>query len=446
MKKTVKYTLAVLLSLALTVGTGGALAYTTPDFTDVAAGNWAYAPIMQMADEGIIKGTSSTTFAPEMKVSAAMWLTLLGRAVYDVDAKAAAQMGDIWYSAYVRVAESKGLLTGTNITQEAIEGEVSRYDMAVTLYGAVKLMGGKDAAADTSKIADYGEVPTKYATAVAQVYAQGLIKGDGQARFNGTNTMRRDEAATVMVRLLDLKAKLDNEVVQPETPAINVVVSGTTSKRDILRSDILPLANAHISLYENRSKENLVATWNSDATGNFETVLTLSKKLAESQSSYYVEAYGSEEHANEKYKYEGSFWLSTDPTQKTTILLEQYFAPGEKIDLTINGTTRISNPQSGVISNGTVVGNVQVILYHKDGTVLGSTTSNSDGAFSLNFSVDGSSFSYDAAVYYFSAQYTDTVTSTTYKTTSPMLSTYSYNEYISARKGNMNVQMYKQYN
>lgn len=242
MKKTLKHTMAVLLALALTVGAGGALAYSTPDFTDVAAGNWAYAPVMQMADEGIIKGTSSTTFAPEMKVSAAMWLTLLGRAVYDADAKAAAQTGDAWYSAYVRVAESKGLLTGTNITLETIEGEISRNDMAVTLHGAVKLLGGKDAAADTSKIAEYGEVPTKYAAAVAQAYAQGLIKGDGQGRFNGAASMRRDEAATVMVRLLDLKAKLESEAnrpIEPENPPTGKTVTFTVTG-SIYRYEVKP--------------------------------------------------------------------------------------------------------------------------------------------------------------------------------------------------------------
>lgn len=242
MKKTVKHTLAVLLALALIVGAGGAMAYTTPDFIDVAAGNWAYAPVMRMADEGIIKGTSSTSFSPDMKVSAAMWLTLLGRAVYDADAKAAAQTGDAWYSAYVRVAESKGLLTGTDITHAAIEGEISRYDMAVTLYGAVKLLGGKDATADTAKIADYGDVPTKYAAAVAQVYAQELIKGDGQGRFNGAATMRRDEAAAVMVRLLDLMAKLEDEAnkpIEPQNPPTGKMVTFTVTG-SIYRYEVKP--------------------------------------------------------------------------------------------------------------------------------------------------------------------------------------------------------------
>lgn len=57
------------------------MAYTALDFTDVESGHLPYAPVMKMADAGIIKGSSSTTFSPEVKFSPAMWLTLFGRAV-----------------------------------------------------------------------------------------------------------------------------------------------------------------------------------------------------------------------------------------------------------------------------------------------------------------------------------------------------------------------------
>lgn len=213
MKNIIKRLGAFTMTAAVSVSlVGGALAYSTPDFADVPAANWAYESVMKMADAGVIKGTSGTTFAPEVKVSPAMWLTLVGRVVYEDEAQAAAQAGDTWYRAYVQLAKVKGLVSGTNITDANIEGEITRYDMAVTTYTALKYLNSRDATVDTTAIKDYGDIPTeKYAAAVGQMYATGLIKGDNAGNFNGNNTMTRAEAAAVMDRLIALKAELKDK-------------------------------------------------------------------------------------------------------------------------------------------------------------------------------------------------------------------------------------------
>ena len=194
-----------------------ALAYSTPDFTDVPPSHWAYPYVMSMADAGVLKGTSATTYAPEQKVSAAMLVTLVGRVTYEDDVAAATTDGDSWYSAYLRVAKDKGVLEGTTITDAKIEQEVSRYDMAVVLAHCAELLGVPKADTDTSKITDYAQVPDAYAGAVAQVYALGLITGDNAGCFNGAATMSRAEAATVISRLLTLAES--GGTGEPEKPA-----------------------------------------------------------------------------------------------------------------------------------------------------------------------------------------------------------------------------------
>lgn len=192
-----------------------ALAYSTPDFTDVPPSHWAYPYVMSMADAGVLKGTSATTYAPEQKVSAAMLVTLVGRVTYEDDVAAATTDGDSWYSTYLRVAKDKGVLEGTTITDAKIEQEVSRYDMAIVLAHCAELLGVPEADADTSKITDYAQIPDAYAGAVAQVYALGLITGDNAGCFNGATTMSRAEAATVISRLLTLAGGTE----EPEKPA-----------------------------------------------------------------------------------------------------------------------------------------------------------------------------------------------------------------------------------
>lgn len=209
---------ALFLTVTMAVQlTSGAMAYTTPDFTDVAPDSWAYESVMRMADAGIIKGTGATTFSPDMKLSAAMFLTLVGRVAYpgDVTAGGAAS----WYAPWVEAAKAKGLLEGTTVIDAAIEGEITRYDMAVILAHTAKTLGAQEQTVDTAKITDWGDIPNKYSYAVGQTYALGLIRGDNAGRFNGTLTMTRAEAATVIARLVDLVADLATQSpAEPEKP------------------------------------------------------------------------------------------------------------------------------------------------------------------------------------------------------------------------------------
>lgn len=203
-KRTISLVLAAVLALGLAAP---AMAYTTSDFSDLPANNWAYAPVMRMADAGVIKGTGNGTFSPEMKVSVAQFLTLVGRVVFpEVKSE-----GADWFGPYVTAAQNADLLTGTQVDVTKPEAEISRYDMAVILQGAVKQMGLKETMAEASQVTDFGDIPNRYTDAVLAVYGTGLITGDQNGNFNGTNTMMRNETATVLDRLIALPEKQAKE-------------------------------------------------------------------------------------------------------------------------------------------------------------------------------------------------------------------------------------------
>lgn len=215
MKNLCKRLVAAAMTLALTLGLSvSAMAYTTPDFTDVPSNHWAYQSVMKMADAGVIKGTGGGMFSPDMKLSAEMFIVLVGRVVFpDVKAE-----GADWSGPYVAEAKTKGLLEGTNVTDANLKGEISRYDMAVILARAAKWKNLEVSKVDQSAVKDYGEVPTKYADAVLTVYGAGLIKGNQSGSFNGSNSMTRQEAATVMDRLLGLIPGGTTTEPDPEKP------------------------------------------------------------------------------------------------------------------------------------------------------------------------------------------------------------------------------------
>lgn len=201
-----KKLLSIGLTLALTLGLATpALAYSTPDFSDVPQSHWAYAAIMEMADAEIIQGTGGGRFSPEEPLSAEMFITLVGRVMFP---EIETQGGD-WSGPYVAAMKDRGFLKNTNITGEVLNDDISRYDMAVILAWCLKSLSGIVELGSPPGITDLEEMPYHYMGAVQFVCAAGLIRGDENHRFNGANSMTRQEAAVVIGRLSFLKRSLD---------------------------------------------------------------------------------------------------------------------------------------------------------------------------------------------------------------------------------------------
>lgn len=205
MKKAISLLLSLTLALSLSVP---ALAYSSPDFEDVPPSHWAYEAVMRMADAGYVKGTGEGQFSPRLKVSAAQFLTLVGRVIFP---EVAVEESDTWYGPYMAAAQEAGLMDGTALTVSDPEAEVSRYDMAVVLAKAAGELGAKETPAQQAEVSDFGDIPNKYTAAVLAVYGAGLITGDETGRFNGSLTMGRDEMATVLDRLTSLEQKQRQE-------------------------------------------------------------------------------------------------------------------------------------------------------------------------------------------------------------------------------------------
>ena len=208
-KRMLSLTLAAIMVLGLTVP---ALA-AGQTFTDVPSSYWGYADIEAVAEAGLMNGTGGGAFSPEMKVSVAQFLTLLGRLVFP-NVKAD---GADWYGPYVTAAKDAGLLNGTQVDTNNVEAEISRYDMAVILRAAAKKLGVAEKVAQSSEVTDYGMIPTMYADSVLAVYGMGLIKGDQAGNFNGSNTMMRAEVATVIMRLKKATGNQGNTSTDPGT-------------------------------------------------------------------------------------------------------------------------------------------------------------------------------------------------------------------------------------
>lgn len=192
-KRAISLALAVIMAFGLAVPSFAA----GPTFTDVPETYWGYENIEAAAKNGYMNGVGGGLFSPETKVTVAQFLTLLGRLVFpDVKTE-----GSDWYGPYVAKTQETGMLNGSQVDVNNVTAEITRYDMAVILRAAAKKLGVAEKTAQQSQVTDYLDIPTRYAEAVLAVYGMGLIKGDEKNNFNGANTMKRAEVATVIMRL-----------------------------------------------------------------------------------------------------------------------------------------------------------------------------------------------------------------------------------------------------
>ncbi len=178
------------------------VASKTP-FLDITSYEWAYDAIENLYNEGVINGTSATTFAPESQVKREEFIKMIDT-LYTGD-NANVNFSDVssdkWYAPYISKAVNAGIIKGMNEDTFGIGNGVTREDMAVILYRILK--GEKseesDKFADDSNISDYAK------DAVYYLKSKGIISGTGEGSFEPKRVMTRAEAAVVINNILSLK-------------------------------------------------------------------------------------------------------------------------------------------------------------------------------------------------------------------------------------------------
>ena len=221
-----KRAITILLAVIMIVGlVTPAMANTGHPFTDV--GNTWYSEAVQYVwENNIMTGTSPTTFAPNAPLTRAQLVTILWRTEGEPSTSWRNQFTDVsagqWYSNAVIWAFDNGIVTGTspstfapgaNITREQFATMMHRYaeftGQDVTICGDFILGGFQDA----------GSVSSWAMTAMRWAVYTGLISGTGNYMLSPGGNATRAQAAVILTRFLD-------SVDTPEPPApqsVNIV-------------------------------------------------------------------------------------------------------------------------------------------------------------------------------------------------------------------------------
>ena len=169
--------------------------------TDVAENAWYYAAVSYVLDNGIMNGTSATTFAPDTTVTRGMVYQTLYNLAGQPGAAESTSFTDIegkWYAAAASWAEAEGLTSGVSAGVFGGERTMTRQELAKVFADYAVMQGVAVPEADLSAYTDVDQVASWAAEGVENAVALGIISGSNN-RLNPTGTAQRAELAQILM-------------------------------------------------------------------------------------------------------------------------------------------------------------------------------------------------------------------------------------------------------
>lgn len=171
------------------------------------AGHWAEDDIYRMVALGAVNGNPDGTFAPNGSVTRAEFVTMLMKSLVKTNhgvLEGTNKFADVkghWAEKYIAAAVDEGVVKGTSDSTFEPNAKITRQEMAVMIVNALKLENktGTVTGVDTSQIASWAD------SAVDICNDYGIMSYDGNKKFYPLNKATRAEAATVLWRALETK-------------------------------------------------------------------------------------------------------------------------------------------------------------------------------------------------------------------------------------------------
>lgn len=177
-------------------------------FTDVADSAWYADAVQYMLDNGMMNGTTATTFSPDETTTRAMIVTILHR-LENEPAAAASDFTDVatgsYYTGAVNWAAANGIVNGVSETGFAPDDAITREQMAAILYRYAQFKGYDVSASNSlTNYMDASQISNYATTAMQWANAEGLITGNTSTTINPKGNATRAEVATILMRFCEM--------------------------------------------------------------------------------------------------------------------------------------------------------------------------------------------------------------------------------------------------
>lgn len=176
-------------------------------FTDVHETDWFYNDVLFVYEEGLFAGTSDTTFSPNAAMNRAMLVTVLYRLEGEPAVSGRSGFSDVTFNSYyedaVTWAADNGIVNGTSITTFSPNANVTREQMAAILYRYAQYKKYNTAASSSlNGFTDQASV-SGYATASLEwAVAEKLVNGSA-GKLMPTGNATRAQVAAILHRFVE---------------------------------------------------------------------------------------------------------------------------------------------------------------------------------------------------------------------------------------------------
>ena len=178
-------------------------------FIDVSENDWFYNNVKYAVQNELFSGTTATTFEPNTPITRGMVVTVLFRAESDPAVNKSVPFADVkadsYYANAVIWAEQNGIVTGTSETTFAPNDNITREQLAAIMLRFAKYKGYDISISENTNILSFDDFAdiSEYAIPAMQYAAgAGLINGKSKSTLNPKDGATRAEAAAILQRFL----------------------------------------------------------------------------------------------------------------------------------------------------------------------------------------------------------------------------------------------------
>lgn len=240
------------------------------DYYDYKTNDWYSDYVAKLVAIKGIKGYPDMYMRVNGTITRAEFLKIVVASIYGEQA----QSGTHWASGYIAKAESAGILSAGEVAGAALDGAITRQEMAKFI--SLALTKGLNEAAATNAndvkatITDNKSIGTSYASYVYNAYGKGIITGYPDKSFGPAKTATRAEASAMLVRMLDASIRKVPGTVTWNTinvggyviPDVKQGVSGELGRWDVATEEEIAGGMSEIEiLIEVVPGANLIDQW-----------------------------------------------------------------------------------------------------------------------------------------------------------------------------------------
>ncbi len=176
-------------------------------FTDLGTVNWAEESILRLAEKGIVAGMGDKLFNPNGNVTREQFVKMLVLSLGLPADQTGVSFTDVsandWYAPYVMSAYSLGIVTGKDNGSFGTGENITREDMAVMVYRAVKEASSQLTLTAEVTYADEGDFSAYAAENIKALGSAGIITGMPDGTFMPKSFSTRAQAAVILDRLIN---------------------------------------------------------------------------------------------------------------------------------------------------------------------------------------------------------------------------------------------------